>query len=135
METKTNHFRLLLEQTTALYAVEKEIARIIPTLQYSVTETALQEAITRESVENKNHCARLEGLLTVLDRAPFQAASNENLRKNFVQQFSTLLQRVAIRHAAFGYKAAIFVALALGQNEMATLLRLSASNGNLLLLK
>jgi hypothetical protein len=46
-----------------------------------------------------------------------------------------MLKRIAFKHADFGYKTAIFVALALGQNEIASYLRCTLGHGNILFIK
>ena len=128
MKTSDNQFQQLLDQTTALYNTEKEVSGIFDALRINTIEAHLKQGIILEAEENKKQCARLEGLLNVLNRNRHKNCQNETSWRNFVSQFSTTLKRIILKHSDFGYRTAIFVALALGQNEIANLLRFSLGN-------
>jgi hypothetical protein len=136
MKTSDYQYRLLLEQATTLYNSEKEISGIFDALKANTEEASLKRGITIEAQENKRHCTRLEGLLEVLARTPYKNEhQDEAAKQSFIHQFSLMLKRIAYKHADFGYKTAIFVALALGQNEIASFLKCSLGHGNIIFLK
>lgn len=136
MKNSDYQYQLLVERATTLYKSEKELSGIFDALKINTEDENLKQGITIEAEENKKHCERLEGLLEVLTKMPFRPGTHDDpAKQNFIQQFSTMLKRIAFKHAAFGYKTAIFVALALGQNEIATFLRCSLSHGNILFIK
>jgi hypothetical protein len=105
MKTADNKIQLLLEQTCLLYNSEKEITGLFEALEVNISEAPLKEGIVREAEENKRQCARLEGLLSILRH----------------HTITNCMKRVVFKHSDFGYKAAIFAAIALGQNEIASL--------------
>lgn len=135
MKTSDNEFRQLLEQTSVLYHSEKEISGIFEALCINVDEDHLKAEIIQEAQENRRQCERLEGLISVLNRNPHKQCTTDTSWKNFASQFSTTLKRIVYKHTDFGYKAAIFAALALGQNEIANFLRCSANSAHVLLIK
>src|SRR5688572_17437841 len=118
MKTYDSKFQLLLEHISALHKSEKEMSGIFEAL-LNTSEAYLKEGIIREAQENKKHCIRLEGLLKVLQQNPCKNCQNETSWKVFINQFSSTLKRVVLRHASFGYKTAIMAAIAFGQNEIA----------------
>ncbi len=135
MKTMENQFQRLLDQTTALYNSEKEISGIFEALRINTSEAHVKQGIALEAEENKNHCTRLEGLLNVLNQKPYKNCTTESSWTNFVNQFSTTLKRILIKHSEFGYRTAIFAALALGQNEIANFLRCCLSSGSMMIIK
>jgi ferritin-like metal-binding protein YciE len=136
MKTSEHQYQLLLEQATTLYNSEKELSGIFEALKANTDDASLMKGITLEAEENKRHCSRLEGLIEVLNRTPYKHGNHdEPAQQNFIQQFSMMLKRIAFKHADFGYKTAIFVALALGQNEIASYLRCTLGHGNILFIK
>lgn len=135
MKTSDDQFQLLLDQTTALYNSEKEVSGIFEALHGNTAEADLGKGIIPEAEENKKQCARLEGLLSVLERNPHQKCLNETSWNNFATQFSVVLKRIVIRHSIVGYRTAIFVALALGQNEIANFLKCCLSSGSIVMIK
>ena len=134
MNTPDYQFQLLLDQTTALYNSERELSGVFDALRTNANGAHLREGILLEAQENKKHCERLEGLINVLNRHPHKTCSNETSWKNFVDQFHSTLNRIVAKHTNFGYKTAIFVALALGQNEIANFLK-CLSDGSLITVK
>lgn len=114
-----NQLVLLQKKATELYNAEKELSCIFDVLQANTTEVSLKEGISREAEENKRHCARLEGLLVVMNRNPFTNAGDEISKEQFTRQFVTILRRIGFQHVDFGYRTAIYVASQLGQNEIA----------------
>ena len=136
MKTSDTQYQLLLQQATSLYNVEKELSVIFDTLKANTDDSNLKQGITLEAEENKRHCTRLEGLLEVLNRTPYSNDNRDEVAKNdFIRQFSLMLKRISFKHADFGYKTAIFVALALGRDEIANFLRCSMNQVNLALVK
>lgn len=135
MKTADNQFQLLLDQTIALYNSEKEVSGIFEALRINTREPHLKKAITLEEEENKKYCTRLEGLLRVLSRHPHKNCTNKTSWKNFVNEFSATLQRIVLKHSEFGYRTAIFTALALGQNEIADFLKCCLSHGSVVVIK
>jgi hypothetical protein len=132
MKTSNNQYQLLLEQATAMYNSEKKLSGMFKALTVNTDDANLKQEISLEAKENKRQCIRLEGLLEVLDRTPYKYENQDEVAKqDFVQQFAMMLKRVAFKHAAFGYRTAIVLALALGQNEIASFLRCSMGHGNL----
>jgi ferritin-like metal-binding protein YciE len=130
MKTAEFQYRQLLTHATALYNSERELSGIFGVLQANAENLTLQEELSREAEENKKHCTRLEGLLEVLNRNPHRTCHTEDAWNSFIKEFSITMRRIATKHVAFGYKAAIFAALALGQNEIAGLLKCCLANGN-----
>lgn len=127
MKTSEEHFQFLLEKTAAMYNSEKEVSGIFEALSVNAPEAHIKQGIIREAEENRRQCERLEGLLSVLQRNPHKNCLTHDSWENFVDQFSATLTRIALKHAEFGYQTAIFVALALGQVNMASLLKGSLS--------
>lgn len=123
METTSNHVQLLLEQTTSLYNWEKQITQILSKLRSDTKENVLIEGLAVEAEENKKQCFRLEGLIAILTQRPPEKCNAEDQEINFFKQAAHTLKRMIIKHQGVGYRTAIFVALALGQNEAADLLR------------
>ena len=134
MKTADNKIQLLLEQTCLLYNSEKEITGLFEALEVNVSEAPLKEGIVREAEENKRQCARLEGLLSLLRHHTITNCT-PTAQENFVRQFSATLKRVVFKHSDFGYRAAIFAAIALGQNEIASLFRNALSKNNIMIMK
>lgn len=136
MKTLNHQYQALLDQATTLYNSEKELSSIFEARFNATDDANLKQRITLGAAEIKRQCIRLEGLLEILRRTPYKHEKhNEVATQHFSQQFSIMLKRIAFKHAAFGYKLAIFVALALGQNEIATFLRCSMGYENLLFIK
>jgi ferritin-like metal-binding protein YciE len=134
MKTADNKIQLLLEQTCLLYNSEKEITGLFEALEVNITEAPLKEGIVREAEENKRQCARLEGLLSILRHHTITNCTS-TAQENFIKQFSTALKRVVFKHSDFGYRAAIFAAITLGQNEIASLFRNALSNNSIVTVK
>lgn len=136
MKASDLQYQLLADEATTLYNSEKEISGIFDALKINTDDTSLKQGINLEAKENKRHCTRLEGLLEVLNRNPYKYGNyDEASKQSFIQQFTIVLKRTALQHADFGYKTAVFVALAPGQNEIANLLRLNLGSGSHLLTK
>lgn len=131
MKAAEYQYQQLLRHATNLYNSEKEVSGIFEALRVNISDVTLKDAINREAEENYKHCARLEGLLEILNRNPQRSCASEDAWSNFTQQFSNTLKRIATKHAEFGYHTAIYAALALGQNEIATLLKCCLSSGSL----
>ncbi|MFZ6012891.1 MAG: hypothetical protein ACOYXT_21275 [Bacteroidota bacterium] len=131
MKKSEYKYQLLLEQATTLYNSEKEISGIFDALKANTEDADLRKGISLEAEENKRHCNRLEGLLEVLNRTPYKNENHyEEAEESFIQQFSIMLKRIAVKHTNFGYKTAIFVALALGQTEIANFLKCCLGHGS-----
>ena len=128
-------YQLILDQATSLYQAEIEISQVLDALQAKAKEPGLKERIAQEAEENKRHCERLEGVVAVLSKTPDKLLENEILWKDFCNKVAAIIKRVAFKHADVGYKTAIIVALALGQNEVANMLKCSLSSGNLIFIK
>ena len=121
MKTSVNDFQQLLEQTTSLYNYERKIAEILPSLHTVTSEPLAQEGLMREAEENKKQCERLEGLLTILNQTT-KSKTDAAINQDYLQQYSTMLKRVTLRHTNAGYKTAICIAMTVGQCEIADLL-------------
>lgn len=111
----------MLARTASLYDSETRIALVFPMLSEAVNDTEVRRSLEREQQENRRRRLCLEGLLAVLKRAP--AFPGGATARTYLQDFSILLKRLAVRHSYMGYKTAIVVAMALGQVEMVILLR------------
>lgn len=135
MKTLDNQYQHLLDQTIALYHSEKELSGIFEALRTNTTDAHLIKAISLEAEENKKQCERLEGLLSVLNCNPHKSCMTETSWQGFVIQFRTTLHRIVSKHTSFGYRTAIFVALALGQNEIADFLKYCLSSGSMIIIK
>jgi hypothetical protein len=122
MKTSDTQFQLLLDQTCALYESEREISGLFQALSLNTNEAHLKEGIIREAEENKRQCARLEGLIKILSENPINFGA-PSLREKFVKQFSAILKRVVLKHTEFGYRTAVYAAIALGQQEIANLFK------------
>ncbi|MEX1241079.1 MAG: hypothetical protein WEB30_15250 [Cyclobacteriaceae bacterium] len=119
MKTQDISFSQLREEAASLYNSEKEIAVILSSLYSSSSNHPLNERIAGEAEENRRHCERLEGFLAAAD----QIAAAKSDDQAVLCDLTLMLKRIAIKHAHFGYKTAIFLAGTKGNHEVANQLR------------
>jgi hypothetical protein len=134
MKTLETQFQLLLDQTSALYESQQKLSGIFEA-RAAACEPHLKNEFMLEAEENKKQCTKLEGLVNVLKRNPHKNCKTEASWKQFVNEFTATLKRIISKHASFGYQTAIFVALALGQNEIANFLKCCLSSGSVVFIK
>ena len=128
MKTPCYEYQQLLHQAMIIYTSEKEVSGIFDALQINVDDPGLKEGIAHEAEENKTYCQRLEGIIALFDRSRFHNLTDECRTNDFVKDVSIMMKRIMRKHAGFGYHTAIQVAMGLGQNEIATLLRVNAGH-------
>lgn len=125
MKTTDKNFQQLREKASSLYNSERAISEIFASLSSGCAELNLHERMAREAEENKRQCVRLEGFLAAAD----QVAATNSEDQTVLCDLTIMLQRIAIKHAHFGYETAIFVAGTKGQHDVANQLRQVLLNG------
>lgn len=101
----------LLNHVKSLYNTEKGISAFIEQHMPEVMETGFHYCLDNEALENKQHCYRLEGILTIINRylenGYAQKIDGGTQPKDFVQNTSAILKRVMAAHRLTGYNSLI----------------------------